>query len=110
MTIRMHVEHLALEGLAVSGADRARLERAVVAELTRLLGGADAARALAGDLGGGAVASLPAAEVRLRPGDSAATLGAQVARSVYGALVPASAPEPRGAVEAPRAPGPGAAR
>jgi hypothetical protein len=94
MTIRVHVERLALEGLAVAGADRARLERAVVAELTRLLGDAGVAGALTGAVGG-AVATLPAAEVRLRPGGSAASLGVEVARSVYGALVPTSTSEAR---------------
>lgn len=87
MTIRLHVERLTLDGFALNGAERVRLERAVVAELTRLLGGADAAGALR-DLPGGAVPALRAAEVRLWAGEPASSLGAQVARSVYGALVP----------------------
>jgi hypothetical protein len=89
MTIRLHVERLALEGLAVAGGDRARLERAVVGELTRLLDGGDSAARATGAFGaGGAIAGLRGADVQMQPGGTMAGLGAEVARAVFGALVP----------------------
>jgi hypothetical protein len=92
MTIRLHVERLALEGLALNGAERARLERAVVTELTRLLeAGQSSEHARGAFVDGGAIPGLRGAEVRMQHGDSAATLGVQVARSVYGAMVPSPA-------------------
>jgi hypothetical protein len=89
MTIRLHVERLALEGLTLTGAERAQLERAVVGELMRLIDSHDGAMHVRGAFAeGGSVASLRAAEVRMQPGQSTAALGVQVARSVYGAMAP----------------------
>lgn len=90
MTIHLHVERLVLEGIAVDGADRVRLERAVVAELTRLLtpaqGVAHDARSLGGVLHGGALVTLPAGQMQMQAGQSAAMLGVQIAQSVVGVL------------------------
>lgn len=90
MTMRFHVERLALEGISVNSAERVQLERAVIAELTRLFSGAGAERMSGAFGGGGAVASRAGGEVRMQPGESMATLGVQVAQSVYGAIVPPS--------------------
>jgi hypothetical protein len=88
MTIRLHVERLALEGLTLTGAERARLEHAVVGELTRLLEADGPERAHGAFVEGGAIAGLRGAEVVMAPGGSTAALGVQVAQSVYGAMMP----------------------
>lgn len=89
MTMRLHVERLALEGIALNGAERARLERAVIGELTRLLeAGQSSKQAPGAFVESGAVALLHGAAVPLATGRSTASLGVQVARSVYGAIAP----------------------
>ena len=98
MTIRLHVERLALEGLTLNGAERALLEHAVVGELTRLLEAghsSDHARPALGE--SGVVTGLRGAEVHMQLGGSTAALGVQVARSVYGAMVPEVSREPNSA-------------
>jgi hypothetical protein len=90
MTIRLHVERLALEGLTLTGAERVRLERALVGELTRLLEAEGAERVHGAFVDGGAIAGLRGSEVVMAPGESTAALGVQVARSVYGTMMPAT--------------------
>jgi hypothetical protein len=84
MSIRVHVESLVLEGLPLSPVERARLERALVAELTRSLGEGGSAKALGRH---GAVPGLPAADIRVGANDGGASIGTQLARSMYGSLV-----------------------
>lgn len=89
MTIRVHVERLVLEGLELSLAERGVLERGVVAELTRLLGGGDAARALTRIYADGAtLATLHAPQLQFVPGESPAALGTLLGRSACHALLP----------------------
>ena len=83
MSIRVHVESLVLEGLPLSPVERTRLERALVAELTRSLGEGDFANGLGRH---GAVPGLSAADIRVDAGNGGASIGAQLGRTIYGAL------------------------
>lgn len=94
MSIRVHVESLVLEGLPLSPVERARLERALVAELTRSLVEGDCANALGRH---GAVPDLRAADVRVGAGDGGASIGTQLARSMYGSLVTQEGRDPHDA-------------
>jgi hypothetical protein len=85
MSIRLHIESLILEGLSLSPVERTRLERALVAELTRSLGEADSAHAL-GKLG--VMSGLSARGISIDARDGGVSIGAQIARSIYGSLAP----------------------
>lgn len=93
MTIRLHVERLILEGMELTPRERGSLERAVIAELTRLLGGADTTDALTRTFARGATLSrLPAESLQLAPGEVPDVFGTRVGRAAYQALLPAAAP------------------
>ena len=94
MSIRVHVESLVLEGLPLSPVERTRLERALVAELTRSLGEGNYAKALGRH---GAVPGLPAADIRVDARDGGASIGTQLARSMYGSLVRQGSRDPQDA-------------
>jgi hypothetical protein len=90
VTIRVHVERLVLEGWELRHAERGIFERAVVAELTRLLERENEMSGLRGAMGGGAVPSLAGGQLQFGARDSAASLGTLVGRSVHHALVPSA--------------------
>jgi hypothetical protein len=83
MRIKVHIERVVLEGLPVSSHDAQRVQRALTAELERLI----AAREISGDLrSGGAVPSVQGVELRLPTHTSPRELGRQIARSVHRGL------------------------
>lgn len=83
MTIRVHVERLALEGIGLSGVERARLERAMVAELTQLLSSPGAAEAIAQR---GGLASVAAPDLIVQPNDTGTGIGRSLAHAVFGSI------------------------
>jgi hypothetical protein len=96
VTIRVHVERLVLEGLELTHAERGTLERAMVSELTRLLVEAQSNPWPSGSGESGAFSTRQGAQVTISPGQPTAAFGAQVAGSVYGAVIPQRAPRERG--------------
>jgi hypothetical protein len=85
MSIRLHVDSLILEGLSLSPVERTRLEHALVDELTRFLREGHSAHAF-GKLGVLPVLSAPG--ISIEATDNGASIGAQIAQSIYGSLVP----------------------
>jgi hypothetical protein len=82
-TLRVHVERLVLDGLAVAPGERPALQAAVEAELARLL----AEGGLASHLqAGGAQPYARGGMVRAAQGGDPAALGRQIARAVYGGI------------------------
>jgi len=79
MNIDLHIEELVLEGFP--SADRHSIAAGVERELTQLLGERGVPRSLGR---GGAIASIDGGAFQLAPGSKAETIGAQVARKVYG--------------------------
>jgi hypothetical protein len=78
MTVHVHIERLVLDGLA-DPPDRAVVQAALSAELSRLLG----ARGLGPDLAAGAArARLDAGSISVAPGDPA-LLGQSIASAVH---------------------------
>ncbi len=83
MRIELRIDRLVLEGLPLSAAQGALVQRAVEQELARLL----AEGGLAQSWGtGAALPVVQAAGITLKPGESPAQVGAQIARSVYSSL------------------------
>ena len=82
MTIELRIDRLVLEGLPLSAAQGALVQRAVEQELARLL----AEGGLAESWHGGALPLVQAAGITLAPGGSPAEMGAQIARSIYSGL------------------------
>ncbi len=82
MNVTLHIERLILDGLDVRPGDRPRLQAAVEAELSRLLGEGGIAPGLAE---GGAVPALRGGNVQAGGGDSV-RLGTQIAQAVYGGI------------------------
>lgn len=81
--IRLHIERLVLDGVAVAPGDSPKLRIAVERELTRLVG----TRGLAPEMrSGGAVDSVRGGVVHLEPAGTPARLGRQVASAVYGGI------------------------
>lgn len=83
MNIELHIERLILDGLPVGRGERADLQAAVEAELTRLLA-ADGLRPEL--LSGAAVRSIDAGEMRVNRGTPAAQLGNHIAQSVHSGI------------------------
>lgn len=83
MNIELHIERLILDGLEVEPRNRAQLQAAVEAELTRLL----TTRGLKAELLSGApVRSIDAGEMRVNRGTPAAQLGNHIAQSVHSGI------------------------
>lgn len=83
MNIRLHIERLVLDGVALAPHERPHLQAAVEAELARLL----AEGGVAGDLRqGGALASVRAGEFQLAQENHPDHLGRQIAQAVYGGI------------------------
>jgi hypothetical protein len=83
MNVRLHIDRLVLDGVAVRAGDRARLQAAVEAELTRLVQGGGIAPELAR---GGGLPSLAAPQITVAPRATAAQLGTSIAGAVYGSI------------------------
>ncbi len=79
--IELHVEEMVLHGF--SPADRFRIGQAVEQELARLFTEQGAPPSLARK---GEMAGLDGGSFEARPGSGVETIGAQVARAVYGGL------------------------
>jgi hypothetical protein len=83
VTIRLHIERLILDGIAVPYGARPGLQAAVEAELGRLLAEGGLAAGLAQ---GGAVPGLAGGSIQLGPGNAPDHLGRQIAQAAYGAI------------------------
>ncbi|MEO8576151.1 MAG: hypothetical protein ABI556_05610 [Gemmatimonadales bacterium] len=102
--IRVHIERLILDGLPLEGVERARLERSLATELTRLLEMPGAASSIAMH---GQLALLHAPSIRVQPGDSGSLIGSRIAQSVFGSLTPAGSFSESGSItQSPAARGP----
>jgi hypothetical protein len=83
MNIRLQIERLVLEGLPVTSAQGPLVKSAIEAELTRLL----TARGLSQELrAGGAVPRVSATAFQVSSPNAPATIGRQIAHSVYGGI------------------------
>ena len=80
MNIRLHIEHLVLEGLPVSRAQGAQVKAAVEAELSRLLSERGVAREFQSGM---AVPSVNAAPMHMPRVTTPGALGTEIARSVF---------------------------
>lgn len=84
MDVRLHIERLVLDGIAVTPSERASLTDAVQAELSRLVTAGGVSDAVAG---GFAVPSLPAATMTAAGLPfNAREFGRDVARAVYSGI------------------------
>lgn len=83
MNIRVHIDRLILDGVALSPAEQPHFQAAVQAELGRLLMEQGMANGLSADT---VVDSVRGGGVQLHPGSSGQSLGRQVAHAVYGGL------------------------
>jgi hypothetical protein len=80
MNIRLHIEHLVLEGLPMSRAQGAQVKAAVEAELSRLL----LEHGVAGEFRSGIVVpSVNAAAMHVPRRATPGALGTEIARSVF---------------------------
>jgi len=83
VNIELHIERLVLDGLQVASRDRAQLQAAVEAELTRLL----AAGGLRSELlSGGAMRSLGGGEIQVTYNMTPLHLGNRIAQAVHGGV------------------------
>ena len=84
MKIDLHIDRLILDGIDLGPAQRPLLQAALQAELGRLLAEAGIAGSLAA---GGMVPSVRADGFAMSGEASPASLGRQIAQSVYGGIV-----------------------
>lgn len=80
MNVRLHIEHLVLDGLPVSHAQGEQVKAAVEAELGRLLSKGGVSQELAS---GAALRDVKASAVQSPRGISPMQLGTQIAQSVF---------------------------
>ena len=94
MNIELHIERLILDGLTVEPGQRAEVQAAVEAELTRLLATGELNPEL---LSSGAVRSLGAREIHVTNQTTPAQLGNHIAQAVHGGIgsEPVSQPQSR---------------
>jgi hypothetical protein len=83
VNVRVHIERLILEGIDLDPAGRPLLQTALEAELVRLLAEGGVRPELRV---GGAVPAVQAAGFELSGAAEPASLGRQIARSVYGGV------------------------
>ena len=83
MNIKLHIEHLVLDGLPTASARGPQVKAAVEAELTRLLAAGGLSRELQA---GGTMPRVPVNPLRISPETRPAQLGKQIAQSVYGGI------------------------
>lgn len=80
MRIRLHIEHLVLDGLPVTAAQGAQVKAALETELGRLLSAHGVAREFQS---GAALPSVNAAAMQAPRGAAPGALGTQIARSIF---------------------------
>ena len=85
MNIELRIDRLVLEGLPLSAAQGALVQRAVEQELARLLAEGGLAESWQK---GGALPVMQGSAITLAPGGSPVQMGAQIAQSVYSGLNP----------------------
>lgn len=83
MKIMLNIDRLVLDGLPVTAAQGARLQRAMEQELSRLFAEGGVAAEF---LSGGAVPRIDGAALRLRKGEQTDALGKRIAQSVYAGI------------------------
>ena len=83
MNIKLHIERIVLNGLAVDRTHGGRVRAAIQAELTRLLAAGGVAPALKS---GGAVPALRGQNLRIAKGARPAELGRSIAGAVYSGI------------------------
>lgn len=83
MNVRLHIERLVLEGIAVSHADRPRLQATIERELQRLIGESGVSGGLSS---AGAVPSIRGEDMRVDATEGPAELGRHIAGALYGGL------------------------
>jgi hypothetical protein len=83
MTVRLHIDRLVLDGIAVAQADRPHLQEAIERELTRLIGEGGVSASFETGLN---VPSVEAADLQIQPRGGAADLGHRIAGALYGGL------------------------
>lgn len=83
MNVRLHIERLVLEGIAVTHADRTRLQAAIEGELQRLIGEGGVSGGLSGGM---AVPSIRGEDMRVEAAGGPADLGRRIAGALYGGL------------------------
>ena len=88
MSINVHIERLVLDGLPLTSRQGATVQAAFEVELHRLL----ETRGIVG-LAGGSVPRLDVPSIEFAPGGQPRQWGRQIARALYGALVPAPGKE-----------------
>lgn len=82
MIVNLHIERLVLDGVAVAPHEGPRVGEAVTAELARLIAAGGIVEHLTVDRTTPRLGTDPI----LRPASKADSLGAQIGRSVYGAI------------------------
>lgn len=80
MSVRLHIDRLVLDGLALAPADRAHFVAALESELARLVADGGISPALAHGI---AMPSLRAPEVTFAPDAKPSQMGAAVADALY---------------------------
>jgi len=83
MSVRLHIEHLVLDGLPLEAADGPAVRTAVEAELTRLLTESGLGPGLRN---GGAYDAAPGAELRLSPTPGPGAVGRQIGAAAHRSL------------------------
>jgi hypothetical protein len=83
MTIKLHIDRLILDGIAIPHSQRPLLQAAVEAELSRLITAEGLSSQLMND---GAIPQVSASNLPLNPNSSPTQLGQQIAQSVYGGI------------------------
>jgi len=81
--IHLYIDRLVLDGLPVNRSQAPQIQKAVQAELRRLLGEDGIA---AGMQAGGALPSLSANGIQLTAASNPAQIGAQIAQSIYSGI------------------------
>jgi hypothetical protein len=83
MNIKLHIDRLILDGIAIPHSQRPLLQAAVEAELSRLITAEGLSSQLMND---GAIPQVSASNLPLNPNSSPTQLGQQIAQSVYGGI------------------------
>lgn len=83
MNIRVHIERIVLDGIAVPRSQRPLLRATVEAELSRLLASNGLASAL---MTKGAIPQVPTGTIQLTGNSDPSRLGKQIAQAVYGGI------------------------
>jgi hypothetical protein len=83
MSLRIHIDRLVLDGLAIPRNEGPLVQAAVEAELSRLFTEGNLAPAL---MSGGAIPALSAGTVAVTGEGGPVAIGHQIARAVYGGI------------------------